>query len=138
MNAKMSEVHAAMGMAVLPHVPAIIAARRSIFQAYDDGLLGLGPARPTIPEGTGYNYAYYPVFLPSAAAREKALMDLAARGINARRYFFPSLNTLPYVRHISMPVSEDLAARVLCLPLYAGLGQDDIERVLLVLRSSLS
>ncbi len=138
MNAKMSEVHAAMGMAVLPHVPAIIEARRCIFQAYDHGLEGLGLGRPVLPVGTGYNYAYYPVFLPTAAAREKAMMDLTACGINARRYFFPSLNTLPYVRQTAMPVSEDLAARVLCLPLYAGLGQDDVERVVLSLRSSLS
>lgn len=138
MNAKMSEVHASMGMAVLPHVPAIIEARRRISQAYDVRLQGLGLWRPSMPGGTGYNYAYYPVLLPSAAAREKAIVDLSAQNIHVRRYFFPSLNVLPYVRRTSMPVSEDRAARVLCLPFYAGLGQDDVERVVQALRSSLS
>lgn len=138
MNAKMSEVHAAMGMAVLPHVASIIEARKRIFQAYDVGLVGVGLEQPVIPGGVDHNFAYYPVFLPSAAEREKAIADLAVQGIIARRYFYPSLNTLPYVQLQTMAVSEDLATRVLCLPLYSGLGADDVDRVLLALRSGLA
>jgi len=129
MNAKMSEVHAAMGMAVLPHVPDIIADRARAFTDYGEALDGLGHGHPSVPEGTTFNFAYYPIFLASEADRQKALDHLVAQGIHGRRYFFPSLNTLPYVNSVTMPVSEDLAARVLCLPLYAGLSTADVKRV---------
>ena len=138
MNAKMSEVHAAMGMAVLPHVEHIIAERERAFQDYDKALVGLPLVRPAFPDGTRCNYAYYPVLFPTGNARMQAMADLSSQGINARRYFFPSLNTLPYVQNVRMPISEDLADRVLCLPLYAGLEQADIDRVCRSLTSSLS
>jgi dTDP-4-amino-4,6-dideoxygalactose transaminase len=54
---------------------------------------------------------------------------LGENGIHARRYFFPSLNTLPYVKGASCPVSEGVAARVLCLPLYHELPPDDVIRI---------
>ena len=52
---------------------------------------------------------------------------LAAANINARRYFYPSLNRLPYVTASSCPVSENIASRVLCLPLYPQLDPDSIK-----------
>jgi dTDP-4-amino-4,6-dideoxygalactose transaminase len=128
MNAKLSEVHAAMGMAVLPHMPAIIASRRAACERYDERLAGR-VERPVPPPGTGYNHAYYPVLLPDAAARERVKASLEAGGVLTRRYFFPSLNRLPYVKQVPMPVSDDLAARVLCLPLFAGMTTAQVDRV---------
>ena len=128
MNAKMSEVHAAMGMAVLPHVPVIIAERRKLSAAYDERLIGI-VSRPSAGPDVGYNFAYYPIVLRDGAQRESALAALAAHGIMARRYFFPSLNTLTYVDAVAMPISEDHAARTLCLPLYVGLTEQDVDRI---------
>ncbi len=44
-------------------------------------------------------------------------------------YFYPSLNTLPYVKQTSMPVSESISKSVLCLPLYVGLEEREIQSV---------
>jgi len=129
MNAKMSEVHAAMGMAVLPHMEHIRAERKVLSETYDQAL----PAaflRPEIPEGTHYNHAYYPIILPDAELRGSLMDAMVAKGINPRRYFHPSLNELPYLERQSMPRSGSIASRVLCLPLYNGLRKDEQERVL--------
>lgn len=130
MNAKMSEVHAAMGMAVLPHVAHIVHERGRVVARYDAALQALPVVRPAAPEGTVPNHAYYPVILPNAATREWVHDAMAQGGVFTRRYFFPSLNTLPYVVAPRMRVSEDIASRVLCLPLYPDLTEADIGRIL--------
>ena len=127
-NAKMSELHAAMGLAVLPDVPAIIEARRVCTEFYD-ALLSEHVERPAAGAGSTSNFAYYPILLQSRDSRERVLSALDREGVVARRYFSPALNTLPYVRHVSMPVAEDAADRVLCLPLFAGLSSADINRI---------
>lgn len=130
-NGKNSEFHAAMGLAVLPKLPEIIEARKKIFEIYD-ALLPSAVTGPNILiKDLEYNYSYYPVLFQS----EKALLTVMDRlnqdNINSRRYFYPSLNTLPqiYKNGSSCPVSEDLSSRVLCLPLYYGLEENDIARI---------
>ncbi|MCW5898884.1 MAG: DegT/DnrJ/EryC1/StrS family aminotransferase [Flavobacteriales bacterium] len=127
MNAKMSELHAAMGMAVLPYLPACIADRKRLYDTYT-GLFAGTPVK-VLPEfpGTVHNYAYFPVFLKDGATRERVQAALVAHGINPRRYFYPSLNRLPYVDQVAMPVSEHMAETVLSLPFYPGLP-DHIPR----------
>jgi dTDP-4-amino-4,6-dideoxygalactose transaminase len=129
MNAKMSELHAAMGMAVLPHMERIVSERAAITARYEQQLQDLHLERPQVPSGTLYNYAYHPIVLRDGAEREGLLQALAEQGIHARRYFFPSLDTLPYVSSPPCPQSHDLAERALCLPLYNGLGTGDQDRI---------
>ncbi len=129
MNAKMSEVHAAMGMAVLPHMESIRAERRILSEGYDQALPS-ALLRPQVPQGTLYNHAYYPIILPDAELRGLLMDTMVAQGIYPRRYFHPSLNELPYVERQSMSHSEAVASRVLCLPLYNGLRKDEQARVL--------
>lgn len=129
MNAKMSEVHAAMGMAILPHMGRIVAERRQLTLRYDELLAGAPIERPALPAHTDYNCAYYPVILRDHATREALLAALAAEGIHGRRYFFPSLDTLPYVRSAPCSNSQCIADRVLCLPLYVDLDPDAINRI---------
>jgi dTDP-4-amino-4,6-dideoxygalactose transaminase len=50
--------------------------------------------------------------------------------IYPRRYFYPSLNTLPFLSGSNhCPVSEDISSRVLCLPLYHDLQPEEVERI---------
>ncbi len=130
-NAKNSEFHAAMGLCVLPKVPELIALRKDIFAMYNDRLDVNHIQRPTLAPGmTRYNYAYYPVVLESEQTLLRAVEALQGDDIAPRRYFYPSLNTLPFVKDAqSCPVSEDIARRVLCLPLYPGLAEADVDRV---------
>jgi dTDP-4-amino-4,6-dideoxygalactose transaminase len=135
-NAKMSEVHAAMGMAVLPHIEATITNRRKLAEQYD-ALFAGHVMRTLVPEGTVINFSYYPILLESKEARENVMASLAIEGVHARRYFNPSLNQLPYLTSGSCPISEHIADRVMCLPLYAELDTKTVQRISEILLSSL-
>lgn len=128
-NAKLSELHAGMGLTNLPFLPELIRRRGALVEAYDQRLDGCG-TRPEVPSGTTPNHAYYPFLLPDAAARQRVVELAAAQQIHPRRYFYPSLNTLPYVKaQAPCPVSEDAADRILCLPLFPELSSDQLERI---------
>jgi dTDP-4-amino-4,6-dideoxygalactose transaminase len=83
----------------------------------------------TPPEGTDWNCYYYPVLFESEAALLQTFEALAVDGITARRYFYPSLDTLDYVQSAALPVAHDVTRRVACLPLMYQLTSEDIERV---------
>jgi dTDP-4-amino-4,6-dideoxygalactose transaminase len=139
-NAKMSELHAAMGLAVLPSVPDIIAARCERSQWYDEMLKGLPLQRPKVIDELEYNYAYYPVVFETHEAMLNTRAALQSNQIFPRRYFYPSLNTLPFLQdqlRIPCPVSESLAQRVLALPMYPTLARDDVERISSCIKRSL-
>lgn len=132
-NAKMSEVHAAMGMAILPHMEQIRMERSVVSGRYDDALARSSLKRPDLPFDTAYNFAYYPIIFADLEARENAFEALAATNIHARRYFFPSLDTLPYVSSPPCPLSRMISTQVLCLPLFAGMSKNDMDRILTAL-----
>ncbi len=138
MNAKMSEVHAGMGMAILPHMPKILADRKRITDRYNEALAGLPIQRPQVSDPPGYNYSYYPIVLNSMEERESVLTNMAAQGVMCRRYFFPSLNTLPYVPTGASPISERAAATALCLPFHDQLTDREMDRVVTALKHSLA
>ena len=130
-NGKNSELHAAMGLCLLPRVPEIIAERRAVSVRYDSLLLGRAEiSRPRIRSGTRYNYAYYPILLPDDGTVRAVQTHLEANGVLARRYFHPSLSgALSYVAPGRVPVARDAADRVLCLPLFTGMLPAQVERV---------
>lgn len=128
-NGKSSEFHAAMGLCIFPYISRLIAERCEISTFYDELLAGLSLSRPRRLGETVYNYAYYPVLFESERILLQTLRALNDEQIFPRRYFYPSLNHLPYVTYKSMPVAESVAQRVLCLPLYPGLRQIDIEKI---------
>lgn len=128
-NAKASEFQAAMGLCNLPCVPEIIADRKRNVLLYDELLAGF-LQRPEIPAGTEYNYAYYPVIFPSEDALLRAGVALEVENIHFRRYFYPSLDTLPYLtKKQSCPLSDDIARRIACLPLFYGLEEETVGKV---------
>ena len=131
-NAKLSELHAAMGLCLLPGLAENIA-RRTALNAVYDAAFGIGPdgapgpeglRRPRLAPGLEWNNAYSPVIFPDGAARARVTKVLEARDIHPRRYFYPSLTRLPYVDSPPCPVSEDMAERVLCLPLWADMAPE--------------
>ncbi|MBI2472662.1 MAG: DegT/DnrJ/EryC1/StrS family aminotransferase [Planctomycetes bacterium] len=131
-NANMSEIHAAMGLCILPRVNEIVSYRRALSEHYDSSLKGLGLIRPQADKGLEYNYAYYPVVFPSHGNMMRVRQALLDNGVGPRRYFYPSLNRLPYLRpeiQRPCPVSESITSRVLCLPLYFGLKQNELEMI---------
>lgn len=127
-NGKQSEFHAAMGLAIFPYIPNIIAKRKEISELYDTLLKG-HVQRPKVQENLQYNYAYYPVVFKSEKELLNVFSILSERDIYPRRYFYPSLNSLPYVEGTSCPISEDISSRIACLPLYPDLAKDDVELI---------
>ena len=128
-NARTSELHAAIGLCNLPRVDSFIDARRDLNSLYRELLSECPIDFPKIPNDIRYNFSYFPILLESESTVLNVKMRLSEEGINTRRYFHPSLNTLEYLNPSSCPVSENIAARVLCLPMYQELTKDDVERI---------
>lgn len=128
-NGKISELHAAMGLAVFESIDTIVFERKKVVEAYDCYLDFSKIQKMKIRAHTDWNYSYYPVLFQSEEHLLETLERLNAHGIFPRRYFYPSLNTIPYANGAKMPVSEVVSSRVLCLPLYVGLEQKEIELI---------
>ncbi|MFN8356499.1 MAG: DegT/DnrJ/EryC1/StrS family aminotransferase [Spirosomataceae bacterium] len=129
-NGKNSEFHAAMGLCNLPRVDDFIQRRKEISLLYEE-LLEMGKlTRPKVwHTDFNYNYAYFPVIFDSETTLLRVKSALEQVNIFPRRYFYPSLNTLPYVPKGQCPISDDLANRVLCLPLFVELADEDVRRI---------
>lgn len=136
-NGKISELQAAMGLAVFPHLAMLLAERKKVVDYYNAHLDFTKLKTMTLRANTDWNYSYYPVLFPSEAILLTAQAALNAAGIFPRRYFYPSLNTLPYTHSPSMPVSEHVASTILCLPLYVGLTPVDLNRITTLLNELL-
>lgn len=137
-NAKNSEFHAAMGLSILDDVPAIIEERKQISHRYDRNFLGSALSSPVIREGCNVNYAYYPVILPSEHHLLHIVFELNKSNVFPRRYFYPSLDNLSYVeRKGFVPLSNDVASRILCLPLYNGLSKEEVDMIAAIVIAAL-
>lgn len=130
-NGKSSEFNAAMGLCILPDIEKIIEARKQLSNQYTQQLSALGSQIQflQVRAGTTYNYAYYPVLFESETALLKVRDALNKAEIFPRRYFFPSLNTIDYLRQPGMAISEDVSVRVLCLPLYFDLSEQEVKQI---------
>ncbi|AUP78181.1 DegT/DnrJ/EryC1/StrS family aminotransferase [Flavivirga eckloniae] len=137
-NGKMSELQAAMGLAVFPYIDHIIIERKKVVDYYKDTLASLPIQFLKIREGTTWNYSYFPVVFESEAILLKVLEQLNALEIYPRRYFYPSLNKLPYINTPEMPISESIASRILCLPVYLGLKNEDIDLMVNKIKQNVS
>jgi dTDP-4-amino-4,6-dideoxygalactose transaminase len=128
-NGKNSELHAAIGLSLLDSVKGFIKDRKKLSKLYDSLLINTGLQRQVILPGTEYNYSYYPVVFPKENILIKVRRKLNESGIFPRRYFYPPLNKLNYVKYMNCPAAESISKRVLCLPLYTGLEISSIEKI---------
>lgn len=128
-NAKMSELQAAMGLAVLPYKEQLINERQILVGSYNKALKGLNLRTLKLRAGTVWNGSYYPIILKDETTLLELIDLLSSHGINTRRYFYPSLNTLSYVDQNDMPISESISKRILCLPIYNGLKIEELKKI---------
>ena len=126
-NAKMTELQAAMGLSVLPFMDFILEERKKVCDYYDEHLDFSKLKKMKLRPFTEWNHSYYPILFNTEEELLKAQTELNNKGIFPRRYFYPSLETLPYVKSSSCPVSNNIASRILCLPLYVGLSLDKLK-----------
>lgn len=128
-NGKISELQAAMGLAVLPYMEIILAERKKVVDFYNANLDFSKLKALKIRENTDWNYSYYPIIFETEAQLLNTEKVLYENQIMPRRYFYPSLNTINYAKGQTMPISESIARRILCLPLYVGLAKNDLDLI---------
>ncbi|EWC42642.1 aminotransferase class I/II-fold pyridoxal phosphate-dependent enzyme [Pseudomonas stutzeri] len=129
-NAKLNEFSAAMGMCVLDDIELILECREEIGRRYERCLGDHFDLQKAQPESR-CNYSYFPIALADESQLLRCRTQLNENGINPRRYFYPSLDTLEYLQPQSpQPQSRSLSRRVLCLPIYPGLPRKVQEKVM--------
>jgi dTDP-4-amino-4,6-dideoxygalactose transaminase len=138
-NGKMSEAHAAMGLAMLDDIDEILERRLEHYCLYKT-LLGDSVIYPKWHQDATQNSAYFPVIFESESKCIRVFENLDKNGIQSRRYFSPSLNKIEFLSTLEKtdcPVSESLAKRTLCLPLFVELSKSEIKSVCRSISSSL-
>ncbi len=129
-NGKMTEVHAALGLANLPYQDEVLKKRKTIFERYFENLKNMDFIRFQSFDKEAYNYSYLPVVFDSEERLLKVRASLNENNIFPRRYFYPSLNTVKAVApYTPMPLSEDLAQRILCLPSHSRLEMEKVDLI---------
>lgn len=136
-NGKISELQAAMGLAVFPYIDFIVDERKKVVDFYQEHLSFNNFRTMKLRDNTIWNYSYYPVIFASEAMLLKVQIALNDAGIFPRRYFYPSLNRIEYLRAESMSISERIASTILCLPLYVGLEKSELESICKIINSNL-
>jgi dTDP-4-amino-4,6-dideoxygalactose transaminase len=134
-NAKISELSAAMGLSVLPYMNEIFESRKSIVNYYDQNLLFSKFKNLKLRHDLTWNYSYYPIVFNNENDLLLSQKLLNENNIQPRRYFYPSLNTLPYVINSEMPISESISKRILCLPLFFDLSRSSQDVIIKILNN---
>ena len=143
-NGKMNEMQAALGLLQLQYVDERIARRAELTCLYEQNLAGIEGLNvlQRAPE-IKHNYAYFPVFIDEekfGLGRDELYQCLKENEIYGRRYFYPLISRFPMYRGLSssapenLPIAEEMAQKVICLPLYPSMKSEDVERVGAVLK----
>jgi len=136
-NAKMTEMHAAMGLCNLRHIEENIRKRRAIVERYRDNLsfikgLKFSTENPNIIS----NYIYFPLYVESqiyGRDRDELLDNLAQYNIHGRKYFYPLTSDFEVYKGMfeinETPIAMQIAKNILTLPLYPDLSFNDVDRI---------
>ncbi len=136
-NGKVSEFHSAMGLVNLKYIDEILKVRKSQYKLYKEILTDSTLQFQKIGEDVGYNYSYFPVLFKDEKELLKTVALLNSNDIYPRRYFYPILSELPYVVKVHMPVAESISKRILCLPIYHSLSNQEIKNISNIILNSL-
>lgn len=139
-NGKLDEIRSAFGLLTLEKVDEAIQKRKKIVEKYRSLLDAISGIRyiSDMPE-VEHNYAYFPIFIDTAVfgkSRDDLYFALQKKGIHGRRYFYPLITSFPMYKNLpsankdNLPVAHRLAEEVLCLPIYADLSLEEVERIM--------
>lgn len=127
-NAKNSELHAAIGLLNLEVSQILLENRKHQWLQYKNHLQN-DIQMLKININCGYNYSMFPIVFKTSEEKKRILTILNENSIYPKHYFFPSLNTLNFVNYQPCPISESIANRVLCLPMYNELSKEEIDMI---------
>ena len=130
-NGKMSELSAGLGLVNLKYQNDILNKRSKIVEKYKKQLNFKGFRTLHLREFSIWNYSYFPLIFENENEMFKIKNKLEARGIFPRRYFYPSLNLLPYVLKKQINInSENISKSIICLPLYFDLNDIEVNLII--------
>lgn len=133
-----SDLLAAVLLAGLDDFAAIQAERQRVWAAYDTGLAAWAGAHgvrtPVVPEGCVQPAHLYRLVFPEAGQQAAFIAHLAAQGIQSTFHYLPLHDSVAGLRlgrlGTPCPVTDDVAASLVRLPLHPGLGSSDVDRVI--------
>lgn len=139
-NSKMDEVRAAYGLINLKQVDQAIEARRHVAESYRKALRDVPGIRvmEDLP-GVRHNYAYFPIFVDAeqyGMTRDELYFKMKEHNVLGRRYFYPLISSFSTYRGLesarpeNLPVATKMAEQVICLPMYYGITDADVERII--------
>lgn len=142
-NGKMSEVNAAFGLLQLQHIDSAMQRRAEVDAIYRDEIMGINGIR-CLPQTASRkrNYSYFPILVEAdyTLSRDALYQRLKDQGINTRRYFYPLISDFPMYRGLqsseprNLPLAKLAAQKVLCLPLYPTMTDEQVMRIIKVVR----
>ncbi|HWG61147.1 MAG TPA: DegT/DnrJ/EryC1/StrS aminotransferase family protein [Streptosporangiaceae bacterium] len=133
---RMSEQNAATGVVHLRRLPEFMARRREVAARYGEALAGLDGLEPLEePAGCRSNIYKYIALLPEGADRDSFKRQVAEQHdvrLSGEVYDVPLHKQPVFADHegLRLPVSEDLAARHVCLPVHSDMTDDEVDQVL--------
>jgi dTDP-4-amino-4,6-dideoxygalactose transaminase len=139
-NSKMDEMRAAYGLINLRQVDAAIESRRQTANKYRYALRDVeGITFFDDMPGVRHNYSYFPIFVDAekyGMTRDELYFKMKDNNVLGRRYFYPLISEFSTYRGLesasreNLPNAHKMAESVICLPMYAGLTDVDVERVI--------
>ncbi len=138
-NGKMSEVNAAFGLLQLQYIDDVVSTRKKVDGKYRKGLNGVkGIELMSINENVAGNASYFPIFVSQEyeLSRDELYEQMKEHCVYGRRYFYPLISDMPMYRGLESATkkrlikSNEVAEKVICLPIYSGIDDIDVERVI--------
>ena len=139
LNGKMSELHAALGLAVLEGIAEELTRRARLLVIYRERFAELGGITWLAGLGGVDSSCQYCVIRVDEAgfgcSRDALHRELRAYNVFTRKYFYPLCSQydcysgLPSAAPSNLPVATRAAQEVLCVPLYGGLSETDVNRI---------
>jgi len=140
LNARLSELHAATALESLARLGHNLARRRAVAQRYCDGLLTVpGIDVQVVDPGDESTYKDFTIRVDEATfglSRDSVVAALRSRGVDTRCYFWPPVHRQQAYRALPsgpLPVTDDVAGRVISLPIFPGLALDAVDAVVAIL-----
>ncbi|MEZ9859212.1 DegT/DnrJ/EryC1/StrS family aminotransferase [Vibrio splendidus] len=127
-NAKMNEFEAAMGLCVLDEIGHIYDDRQRVINIYKRELSNKVKFQ-SVSCKSSQSLSYFPILLDNEESLNLIIKKMNSSGIFPRRYFYPSLD-LVYGSGSDCNVSRDISSRILCLPLYHGISEEDVMKII--------
>lgn len=143
-NSKMDEVRSAYGLLNLRQVDAAIEARHQVAIKYREALRPVeGITFFDDMPGVKHNYSYFPIFVDAekyGMTRDELYFKMKERNVLGRRYFYPLISEFSTYRGLesarpeNLPNAHRMAETVICLPMHHALSDEDVERVIDVIK----